>query len=394
MHILIHTQYYPPELGAPQARLSELAAGLQKQGFEVTVLTAMPNYPQGKVYPGYSGIFKVENSKGIRIIRTCIYPTQSASRVPRLLNYFSFVFSSLILGIVLVGRSDFILTESPPLFLGISGYLLSRLKRARWIFNISDLWPESAVRLGVIGSGGIPYRISEWLETFCYHKAYLVSGQSKSILENIKKRFPNIRTYHLSNGADTNLFHPNGHVRGENTVALYAGLHGLAQGLDQVLQAASNLKDLKGFQIDFVGDGPEKQKLLAIYQNLKLQNVRFLDPLPRSQMPSAIEAADFCIIPLKLYIPGAVPSKLYEAMASGKAVVLIAEGEAAEIVQEAGCGVVVRPGDINSLSNAFRFMYMHPEECKRMGAAGRKAAIERFDREAIANRFAFFLQSI
>ena len=392
--ILIHSQYYPPEIGAPQVRLSELAERLSKQDIQVTVLTAMPNYPLGKIHSGYRGFVQVEQKERICVIHGWIYPTQSASFIPRLVNYFSFVLSSLILGILMVKKVDYVFTESPPLFLGIAGYLLSRVKRARWIFNVSDLWPESAVRLGVVKSGGIAFHVSEWLESFCYRKAYIVSGQSKSILENISKRFQNTRTYHLSNGADTKLFHPNGHIRGNKTLAIYAGLHGLAQGLDQVLLAASNLEDLQSFQIDFIGDGPEKKKLLSLHHDLKLQNVRFLDPLPRTQMPSAIEVADFCIIPLKLYLPGAVPSKLYEAMASSKAVVLIAEGEAAEIVQETGCGIVVQPGDINSLSSALRFMHAHPEECKRMGAAGRKAATEHFDREAIVNSFALFLQSI
>src|SRR5688572_29022902 len=152
MHFVIHTQYYPPETGAPQARLSALARGLAEAGHRVTVLTAMPNYPRGVIHKGYGGWVKMEERDGVHILRAWIYPTQSTVIVPRLLNYFSFVFSSFWVGLIHLNAPDIIFTESPPLFLGISGYLLSLFKSSRWMFNVSDLWPESAVRLGVVRS--------------------------------------------------------------------------------------------------------------------------------------------------------------------------------------------------------------------------------------------------
>jgi len=141
------------------------------------------------------------------VIRTFIYPTQSAGMVKRLLCYFSFVFSSVVLGGLLLDEPDYILTESPPLFLGISGFLLSRWKRARWIFNVSDLWPESVVRLGAL-KPGLALRLSEWLEAFYYRHAWLVSGQSSEIVQNIKKRFPSVPTFYLPNGVNTQNFRP------------------------------------------------------------------------------------------------------------------------------------------------------------------------------------------
>jgi glycosyltransferase involved in cell wall biosynthesis len=208
MHLVIHTQYYPPEIGAPQARLSELGLHLREQGFEVTVLTALPSYPLGKMYPGYGGLLRLENWKDIPVIRCWIHPTQKVELMPRLLAYFSFVFSSLIVGMFIIRKFDIILTESPPLFLAISGYILCRLKGARWIFNVSDLWPSSALELGVIRPSSFGHRIGIWLEAFAYRKAWLVTGQSKEILADIRKRFPEVRTYHLSNGVDTQMFHP------------------------------------------------------------------------------------------------------------------------------------------------------------------------------------------
>src|SRR5215470_12054633 len=122
MRIGILTQYYPPEVGAPQARLSDLARRLQARGHEVFVLTAMPSYPTGRIFPSYGGFFRREVIDGVTVLRSAIYPTKSAGMVRRLLNYFSFVFSSLVVGLVKLPRVDYLLTESPPLFLGVSGY--------------------------------------------------------------------------------------------------------------------------------------------------------------------------------------------------------------------------------------------------------------------------------
>jgi hypothetical protein len=147
MRITILTQYYPPEIGAPQNRLSDLAGHLVMAGHEVEVLTAMPSYPRGKIYAGYGGLFSREQKDGVQILRAFVYPTRSAALLPRLLNYFSFVFSSVLFGSFLLRRADYLLVESPPLFLGLAAIWLSRLKGAKMIFNVSDLWPASAVHL-------------------------------------------------------------------------------------------------------------------------------------------------------------------------------------------------------------------------------------------------------
>ena len=397
MRIGVLTQYYPPETGAPQARLSHLAESFARQGHEVVVLTAMPNYPRGRVFEGYGGIFLRETRNGVQVLRTWIYPTQSVGRVRRLLNYFSFVGSSILLGSSKLGKLDYLVTESPPLFLGIAGHLLSRRTGARWIFNVSDLWPESAVRLGVIGPGRA-LRAAERLEAFCYRKAWLVTGQSREILSDIEARFPGTSTYLLSNGVDTEMFGPE-HRTAESRrrlavdlptngacVAVYAGLHGIAQGLDQVLDAAAELRNDK-IQFVLVGEGPEKARLVARAAQMDVPNVRFLDSLSREEMPALMASADVAIVPLKLRLPGAVPSKLYEAMGSGAPVILVADGESASIVNETGAGVVVPPGDVNGLARALRSLASDDVLRRRMGAAGRKAAEQRFSRRAIADRF-------
>ena len=401
MKLAILTQYYPPEIGAPQARLSELAAQFVQRGHEVTVLTAMPNYPTGKVYDGYGGLLRREQRDGVNVIHTFIYPAQQADSMRRLTNYFSFVLSSSTLGSVMLERPDYLLVESPPLFLGLAGFWLSQLRRTRLIFNVSDLWPDSAVNLGLLRPESLAFRLSAWLEAFCYRHAWLVTGQSKSILASIAERFPSCPTFHLSNGVDTQRFAPDRRTEAAratltsngNCVALYAGLHGLAQGLSQVLGTAEALCAEAAFRFVLVGDGPEKKGLLEQSERRGLANVCFLDPCPSSEVPALVAAADVVLVPLRTHIPGAVPSKLYEAMASGRPVVLAADGEAAEIVRRHQAGIVVQPGDVSGLAQALRTLRAEPQLRRVMGENGRRAAEQHFDRKKIVGHFIDHLEA-
>lgn len=394
MRLAILSQYYPPEVGAPQTRLSELAARFVERGHEVVVLTALPNYPTGRIHPGYRGLFRREERAGVRVLRAPIYPTRSVGTARRLASYFSFVASSLLAGIPLLPRCDVLLTESPPLFLGLSGYLLSRLKRARWVFNVADLWPRSAVELGLLGDGPA-LRAAEALEAFCYRKAFLVTGQSRGILDDVERRFPEVRTHHLSNGVDPGRFaaRPDAPpAEAGRCVAVYAGLHGVAQGLGQVLAAAERLRDLPELEIVLAGDGPEKPDLVRRAAALGLENVRFLDPLPRDEVPRLLAAADVALVCLKTDLLGAVPSKIYEAMAAALPIVLAGSGEPARIVREHDAGVAVGPGDAAGLADALRQLAGDPGRRRELARNGRRAAETVYDRRRIVDRFADLLE--
>lgn len=399
MRVAILTQYYPPEMGAASARLSELAEAFVERGHDVIVLTAMPNYPTGKIFPGYKGLVMRECYNKVTVIRSFIYPSRNSGIFPRLANYFSFVLSSLCVGLVTIPHIDFLITQSPPLFLGISGYFLSRVKRARWIFNVSDLWPESAVRLGLL-ENGVRLKLARSLETFCYKKAWLVTGQSQEIVQNITSRFPNVPTYHLSNGVNTSVFTPECRSElarqelggGHACIAVYSGLLGVAQGLDQLLLAASMLASVRELTFVFVGEGREKERLVQMSSELQLNNVRFLGPYPREMIPTILASSDIALVPLRTRIPGAVPSKLYEAMAAGLPVILIANGEAADIVKDTQAGIVVQPGDVESLASVLLDLSSDHEKRKQLGANGRRASTEQFDRRLIAAKFIAFLE--
>jgi glycosyltransferase involved in cell wall biosynthesis len=229
----------------------------------------------------------------------------------------------------------------------------------------------------------------------------LVTGQSKSILSDISRRFPSVSTWLLSNGVDTRAFRPDRRSLaarsvlspGGEFVVLYAGLLGLAQGLDQVLEAAKVFGGQSGIRFVFIGDGPERESLLLKTKNEGIDNVVFLGSRSAGEMPSIVASADLLIVPLKGYIPGAVPSKLYEAMASGRPLILVAAGEAAEIVRTHDCGVVVPPGDIAGLACAIAQIRSDPLRANAMGANGRVAAVKHYDRHEIAFRFERRLQN-
>jgi glycosyltransferase involved in cell wall biosynthesis len=389
----ILTQYYPPEMGAPQARLSELAARLAELGHETLVLTALPNYPQGRIHEGYRRLLVSEQQGDVSVLRTPIWPTKSVSLIPRTASYLSFALSSLVVGAVRLPRLDVLITESPPLPLGLTGFLLSRLKRARWVFNVSDLWPETAIALGSLGNGRLT-RLAYRLEAFCYRRASAVSCQSREIEESINERFPQVRTISFVNGTDTDRFSParrsetfwQDRVGDDRTIAVYAGLHGACQGLDQLIEAAEELQDDR-LRLVLVGDGPEKEALVESAGRRRLGNVTFLEPQPKDAVPALLASADIAVVPLRTRLPGAVPSKLYEAMASGLPVVLVAEGEPAEILRSTKAGIAVSPGDVKGLADALRRLAESEDERDELGAAARAAAVERFDRRPIVDRF-------
>lgn len=404
MKIILHTQYYPPEKGAPQARLSSLAEAFVLRGHSVTVLTAMPSYPEGRIYPGYGGFFRKEDVRGVQVIRTPIYPAQSEGLLKRLFNYFSFVLASFVYGIFFLPKADYFFTESPPLFLGISGFLLSRWKRARWIFNVSDLWPDSAVRLGKLRAGGPVFHACSLMEAFFYQRAWLVTGQSREIIADISSRFPGVRTALFSNGADLEKFDLPPAARRQEVfpgipnhpqkpcLALYAGLHGLAQGLEQILESASRTRHLPVHYV-LAGDGPAKSALIKLAKDRDLKNVSFFDGRPYDRVPEMLAAADILMVPLLGTLPGAVPSKLYEAMAAAKPVILAAEGEAAGIVRGCGCGIVVKPKDTEQFVEAVEVLSRDAGLRKTMGDAGKAEVKKRYDRRKIQEEFIHMLIS-
>jgi glycosyltransferase involved in cell wall biosynthesis len=399
MRILLLTQYFPPETGAPQNRLQSLARHLQKLGAKVTVLTAMPNYPKMEIFPAYKGRWFVkEEDQGIQIYRSSIFISKNPAFVLRLLNYFSFVFSSLFTGLFRISKHDFILCESPPLFLGLSAVLLKWFKGSKLIFNVSDLWPETAEKLGVVNNKAL-LAVSYSLEEFLYKQSVLVSGQTQGIVQNISKRFPLVNTVWVPNGIDLDQFNVGAsgsnfrkkhQIGEEHFVLMYAGILGIAQGLDVILDAAHKASDLKDISFVIIGDGPESVRLKAKCESYQLKNLIFIGNIPRSEMSEAIASSNAYIVPLKkndLFL-GAIPSKLFEPLAMGKPILLGVDGEARNLFIEQGkAGLFFEPENSLALYESIIKLHSDKELLAKLGVNGMNYVIENFRRDKIAAKF-------
>ncbi len=400
MKLLILTQYFPPEIGAPQNRLFELAIRLQKAGINITVLTAMPNYPQMEIYEGYKNKkYFYEEMEGIKVHRASIFVSKNKSILNRLRNYFSFVISSKKIGIKKLGDFDFLMCESPPLFLGYSAMFLAKRKKAKLIFNVSDLWPESAEKLGVINNKfllGLAYR----LEARLYKKSALVTGQTQGICKNINDRFKDIKTFWLPNGVDLNYYNPEkndgGSWRQQNNfgkndvILLYAGIIGIAQGLEIILNAAQNFILKPEIKFVLIGSGPEKEKLIHLKNQLRLQNVFFLEAVSKTEMPQILKSVNAAIIPLKkldLFL-GAIPSKIFECLAMEIPILLGVDGEARDLfINKGKCGFYFEPESVSGLTAAINKLFEDKDFAVQFGKNGRAFVNEYFNRNNIAQQF-------
>ncbi|MBO6974264.1 MAG: glycosyltransferase family 4 protein [Prochlorococcus marinus CUG1435] len=390
------TQYYPPEIGAPQNRLSSLALSLKRDKHNVEILTTMPNYPKKELFKKYRNLnYLEEKINNIKITRTSIYIPKNKRKLNLLLMYFSFVFSSIFQFRIKNKKFDYVICESPPLFLGISAFYLSLRSKAKLIFNVSDLWPESAERLGIIKNRIFlfPAYFLEWL---IYKYAFLVTCQTKGILNNINKRYPKVKTYWFPNGFDKSIlkskrdkYFPKNFKKKGKKLIIYGGLLGHAQGLKTILRAKKWIRKNypsinKGLEIVFIGDGPEKDDLQKSNQ-LMGTNVTFLPADIKSKFISKLRNADACIIPLrKLDIfKGAIPSKIFDALALGIPIILGVDGEARELfIEKANAGIFYEPENHQELAKGLIKIYNNKNlENKILGKNGKAFVFNNFDRD-------------
>jgi len=404
--VLILTQYYPPETGAPQNRLSSLARHLKQLGADVAVLTAMPNYPAMQVHEDYKGKwFCKEELDGIPVYRSWIYARKATGIAVRLLNYFSFVFSSAVAGLFRMKKYDIIICESPPLFLGMSALLIKLFRRSKLVFNVSDLWPESAEKLNIVNNKMF-LKAAYALEAWLYQRSALVSGQTQGIVKSIQSRFPKTKTFWLPNGIDSEKYNIEKadkiwrqvHGFNENDfIVLYAGILGHAQALEVILKAADRLRHEERIKFIIVGDGPQKDFLHHLKAELKLQHVFFFPNQPAANMPAIIYASNAAIIPLK-NIPlfmGAIPSKIFENLAFSRPILLGVDGEARELFIEQGkCGLFFTPDDDTALANGTLQLSKDSQLCATLGANGKAYVYQHFNRANIAAAFYEELKAI
>ena len=392
MRITILTQYFPPEMGAPPARLFELATRLHGKGHCVTVLTAMPNRPTGQIFRDYRGKMKiVEKLDGIKVVRTWLWPTKSAKFLPRLRSDFSFSLTNVTFGSWGLGKQDVVIYQCPPIFSILNGYAIGRLTGAKTVMWNGDIWPDILIQSGQIKKG-LATRIMFQLQKFGYTKADLVAVTNPGAECEVRKSYSHLKTDVWSNGVDVNLFHPGlrsesvrrtlGAGRGDFLVG-YVGLHGLFQGLDVLLDAAERLKKKRRIKFFMMGEGVEKDRLMKTASQKGLTNIKFHNIRPKSEIPPIIAACDVSLVPLICRMPGTMPSKVYEALATGVPVIVSKGCQAERLVNAHNVGSTFGPMNTQELRTAILDIAERPgpngcmrENCRNLALC--------FDRDVLA----------
>ncbi len=356
----------------------------------------MPNYPDGMVPSAYRGrIFMREKWNQLTVLRTWIYVTPNKGFAKRILNHLSFMFSSW-LAFSQTRHADIIISESPPLFLGLSGVLMAKLARAKHVFNVADLWPESAVEMGALKDPRLirwTYKVAHVIYRHSHLITVTAAGQKRRL---VKQGVPRGKIVHISNGVDTQLFHPNGaqsnfkreHGLEGKFVVFYGGTLGMAHGLDSVVEAAGLLSDEPDIQVVLAGGGAERQNLIGLAEKSGLNNIRFLDVQPREKMPDIINGVDVCLVHLRnlRVFEDVLPSKTFEYMACGKPVIMAVRGEAKKIIERAKAGLCVTPEAPHELAKAIRDLRNRPAESKTFGKNGRLYVERYLSRNRIAKQ--------
>lgn len=388
MRILYISQYFPPEIGATQTRAVEMVTNLAKLGHEVVVLTEFPNHPKGIITPEDKGKL-VEHTvwQGIHLYRTWVFARPHKNFFTRMGLYLSFMFSAGLFGSFIKGPFDLVYTTSPPFFVGVAGLWLSRLKNAKFVFEVRDLWPESAIILGELGNFWM-IKWSEKLENYYYKKAAILV----TVTDGIKTRLQQ-RGYHnvhlVQNGANTDLFYNRGSALKTTLgwqnkfVVLYAGIFGIAQGLEQLVEVAEKLKAENDIHFVFIGEGPVKAMVQKLKQDKALTNLTLMNEIAREAIPDYISAADCCLAPLKknnLFL-GALPSKMFDCLACERPVILSVDGEARRILEETGAGLYVEPENTEQMIQAILRLKADPVLCTHMGKVGRIMVEKHFSRK-------------
>lgn len=392
--IAILTQYFLPEMGAPQSRLYETALGLKQHGWDVRIITAMPNYPTGKIFKDYrKKLSSSESIDGIPIYRYTLYASNSRKRIPRIVSMLSFSFTALFAGFKLRKfKPDYIFTESPPLTLGVSGLILSKWVGAKHIMNISDIWPLSAVELGALSDKGRFYRLLSKLELYLYKQSFACTGQSQQIVSYLQTKGSN-RTHLYRNGVHVERFNSNGIAKAGNKLRIvYAGLLGVAQGIFDVCKNI-NFAEL-GVEFHIYVDGAERKEIAAFLSANPGRGIVLHETVKREDVPATIMLYDITLIPLIKPIYGAVPSKIYEAMAAGLPILFTGGGEGAELVSTHRAGWVCAPSDFETMKKLIKeITAMQPGDLAEIKANCMAAAKNVFDRKKqVAHLHQFLLQ--
>ena len=405
MRILILSPYYYPESVGAGIWLRQLATDLAGHGHQVTMFTAFPNYPSGKIFAGYRGkLYQREVIDGVKVIRTWIYASTNKGFWRRILNYGSFAASSLISGILEGQRYDVIYTVLPPLPLGVTARFLATVKRARLVLNVQDIFPHLAVVAGVLKNQFV-IRFFEAMERWIYHRAEHLVVISDGFRENLVGKgvirrkvtvVPNWADPEAIKEADKeNSFRQELQVDSRFTL-IYSGSLSHNSSVESMVDAADVLRG-EPFAFVVVGEGALKPKLEQLAAERNLTNLQFRPFQPLERYPEVLAAADMNLVTLSSQAAFAsVPSKIFKQMAAGRPVLAltIKGNELDRLVQEARCGLCVPPDDPQALVAALHWAADHPQELARMGRSGRQYLEKYHSREQCIGQIEAILKKV
>jgi len=396
MHILFLSDNFPPEVNAPASRTFEHCREWVKAGYQVTVITCAPNFPTGKLFEGYQNLFwQRETMVGIRVIRVWTYITANEGLFKRTLDYVSFMVTSFLASLF-VRQVDVVVGTSPQFFTVCAAYMTSLFKRVPWVFELRDIWPESIRVVGAMKHSKV-LDLLEKLELFLYRKANVIVSVTHAFRTSLIRRGVNAdKIYVVTNGVDLRRFLPRNKdselqqqfdLKGK-FVAGYIGTHGLAHALDTLLDAAKILKtapDGDRFRIILLGDGANKASLRERAKVEELDNVIFVDSVPKDQVVRYWSVLDVSIIHLRKdeLFTTVIPSKLFESMGMGIPVLHGVEGESAEIVEQEDVGLNFEPENPDVLVAKLRHLADDPKLLARLKANG-PARAKLYDRSSLA----------
>ena len=396
------SQYFPPEMGAPAARVHELSREWARQGLSVTVLTGMPNHPTGIVPRRYRGLLYCrEELDGIDVCRAYVYATPNKGVYRRALNYISFLFASVFIGFFKLRKPDVIIATSPQLLAGLAGWALAALKRVPFVFEVRDLWPESIEAVGAVKNRALLaplYALVNRLYRSAKHIVVVTDTMKETL---VARGIPASKISVFKNGVDLDFFRPDAgagdirkvHRLNDDFVVLYIGTMGMAHGLEVVIAAARALKDEK-VKFLLVGEGARKAHLKAAAA--ASPNVIIADGCPRKRVRDYILSADACLVHLRKsdLFETVLPSKMFEMMGCAKPILLGVNGEARRTLEQAQAGCWFPPEDGEALARETLRLRNDSALAARLGANGRRFAEANYSRSAIAGKYAELLREI
>ena len=397
MRAIIVSTIFHPDIAANAKRMRCLAEALHERGHEVAVLTSFPHYPHGIVPQEYRGKTVAEEVlDGIRVIRTYTYASPNKTFRNRLLNFLSIMLSAPLGVPRLESRWDVVVAISPSLPSAIMAYAIAKLKGAALVYDLEDIYPETAIVLNMLRNP-VMIATSKALEKLVYHCATKIAVISKGFKANLRnKGVPDHKIEIVSNWTDPELFNSrDGKMTRERYgwtnkfVVMFVGTIGLAQGAEHIVEAARLLSHVPDIQFVFLGAGVEKPRLEALVNEYGLRNVIFLPPRSHEEVPDFLSAADACLVHLRRNSLFAItiPSKTYEYMGMGRPIIMGVEGEAAELVQEAQCGIPVGPENPEAIAQGIVKLYTDPELCSRLGQNGRSFALANYTKDKVLERY-------